>query len=110
MPAHADILRGRRVILVNPLILARYPPLVQLFLYARECGTQMEARAPEAALGQGWAPERERAADRAGIRLLRDQLHVSFQDAQKIAAAFAEPPPLPLPLPFFGRDRAKWIL
>ena len=106
-PAHADILRGRRVILVNPLILGRYPPLLQLFLYARECGIQMEAASQGARLDQGRNPDRERAADRTGIRLMRDQLHISPQDAQQIAAAVAEPS---LPLPLFGRDRAKWIL
>ncbi len=109
MPAHADILRGRRVILVNPLILARYPPLIQLFLYARECGVQTEASAHGTALDQVRTPDRERAADRAGIRLMRDQLRISLQDAEKIAAAVAPGPPA-LPLPFFERDRAKWIV
>ena len=107
-PAHADMLRGRRVILVNPLILVRYPPLVQLFFYARECAVQMEAPSQGAALNQGRNPDRERAADRVGIRLMRDQLHISLQEAQKIAAAVAAAPAPPLPRS--EGDRAKWIV
>ena len=108
-PAHADVLRGSRVILVNPLILGRYPPLLQLFLYARECGIQTEAASQGARLDQGRNPDRERAADRTGIRLMRDQLHISLQEAQKIAASVAADAPALRLAPFEG-DRAKWIL
>jgi hypothetical protein len=108
-PAYAAVVKGRRTILINPLIMQRYPPLVQMFLYARECGRQIAKPSLSMMLHKGSDPEAEKAADRIGIRLLRDRLHISLQDAEGIATALSDL--LKAALAYSsGSETGKWIV
>lgn len=108
-PARAQYMNGKRTIAVNPDRTEGLPPVVQSFLVAHECGHLIESPTLSAAYHERINPDRERIADRIGIRLLRDQLHFSLAQAETIASAFRDTKgSLPAYLP--GPAREKWIL
>jgi Zn-dependent peptidase ImmA (M78 family) len=108
-PAFAKILNRVPTIAINTNLLNAINPLVQIFIIAHGCGHLIASPDLTAAYHQSVDPDREKIADRIGIRLMRDQLHLSAQRAQVIADAFsntkgARPEYLPGPL------RQKWIV
>jgi hypothetical protein len=108
-PARAQYLNGQRTIAVNPKLTESLSAVVQTFLVAHECGHLIASPTLSAAYHQRINPDRERVADRIGIRLLRDQLHFTQQQAEAIAGAFrGTKGSLPAYLP--GPEREKWIL
>jgi hypothetical protein len=108
-PARAQYLKGQRTIAVNPAATEELSAVVQTFLVAHECGHLIASPNLAAAYHQRIRPDRERVADRIGIRLLRDQLHFTVHQAETIAAAFRSTKgSLPEYLP--GPEREKWIL
>jgi hypothetical protein len=108
-PARAQYLDGQRTIAVSPKLTEGLPAVVQTFLVAHECGHLIISPTLSAAYHQRINPDRERVADRIGIRMLRDQLKFTWKQAQTIAAAFRDTKgSLPAYLP--GPEREKWIL
>ena len=108
-PARAQYLNGQRTIAVSPKLTEGLTAVVQTFLVAHECGHLIASPTLTAAYHQRINPDRERVADRIGIRLLRDQLKFTWQQARSIAAAFRETKgALPAYLP--GPEREQWIL
>lgn len=108
-PAFAKIQNRVPTIVINTKLLNAIEPLVQVFIVAHECGHLIASPDLTAAYHQSVDPDREKIADRIGIRLMRDQLHISAQQAQVIADAFSNtmgalPEYLPGPL------RKKWIV
>lgn len=99
---------GVRVIVLNPMVVGGMPPLLQLFVYAHECGHHLSGDVVMGAYYNHQNPMREQNADRIGIRILRDQLHISQAQANAIAAVFQNNPAIP---PFYlpGPLRAQWI-
>jgi hypothetical protein len=108
-PARAQYLNGQRTIAVSPKLTEDLPAVVQTFLVAHECGHLIASPTLSAAYHQRLNPDRERVADRIGIRLLRDQLKFTLEQAKTVAAAFRDTKAsLPEYLP--GPEREKWIL
>jgi hypothetical protein len=108
-PARAQYMNGRRTIAVNPGRTEGLPTIVQAFLVAHECGHLIASPTVSAAYHQRINPDRERVADRIGIRLLRDQQRLSLEQAKTIAAAFRNTKgSLPAYLP--GPERERWIV
>ena len=108
-PARAQFMNGQRTIAINPARTEGLPAVVQTFLVAHECGHLIASPTLPAAYHQRINPDRERVADRIGIRLLRDQLHFSLEQAKTIAAAFRDTKgSLPAYLP--GPERERWII
>jgi len=99
---------GARVIALNPATFPKMPPLIQLFIYAHECGHHLSGDIIAGVLFHEDNLNREKNADRIGIRLMRDQLHISPQQAAAISSTFQNNPPMfPYYLP--GPLRAQWI-
>lgn len=100
---------GVRLIVLNPARLANFPPLLQLFAYAHECGHHLSGDIVAGVFfhHDNWA--REQNADRIGIRLLRDQLNISLAQTQALASTFSSNPAVP---PYYlpGPLRAQWIV
>ena len=92
---------------INPMA-AGAAPVVQLFAYEHECGHHSSGDVISATFYRHLNPDREKTADRIGIRTLRDRFNISRNDAQAIAATFIRNPPYPGYLP--GPERAAWIL
>lgn len=108
-PARAQYLNGQRTIVVSPKLTEGLSAVVQTFLVAHECGHLIASPTLTAAYHQRINPDRERVADRIGIRLLRDQLKFTLQQALIIASAFrGTKGALPAYLP--GPEREQWIL
>jgi len=108
-PALAEYRNGKRTIVVNPQRTEGLPPVVQAFVVAHECAHLIQSPSLPAAFHERIDPERERTADKIGIRLLRDQLKISLAQAQTVAAAFRNTGgALPVYLP--GPARENWIL
>lgn len=100
---------GLRLIILNSSVFTTIPPLMQLFTYAHECGHHISGDIVAATFFQHNDIARELNADRIGIRLLRDQLNITLQQAQAIASVFANNPPM---WPYYppGPQRAQWIM
>jgi hypothetical protein len=98
-----------RLIVLNPARLTNFPPLLQLFAYAHECGHHMSGDIVAGAYFHHDNLAREQNADRIGIRLLRDQLSISLVQAQALASSFSANPAVP---PYYlpGPMRAQWIV
>ncbi len=99
---------GQRIIELNVARVSAMPRLLQLFVYAHECGHHLSGDIVAGLYGHD-NPMREENADRIGIRLLRDQFHISLADAQAIAGTFYTNPQMP---PYYlpGPMRAQWIV
>ena len=95
------------LIVINMPVVGRMPQLLQLFAYAHECGHHSSGDVMAGIIYHEIDPDREKTADRIGIRLLRDQFHISQQNADLIASFFQKNPPFPGYLP--GPQRAQWI-
>src|SRR4051812_35176760 len=69
-PAMAQYLKGQRTIRVSPKLTEDLPAVVQIFIVAHECGHLIASPTLDAAYHERIDPDRERVADRIGIRLL----------------------------------------
>mgnify|MGYP001547414128 FL=1 len=98
---------GVSLIIINYPVASHFPQLLQLFLYAHECGHHISGDIIAGIIFHEINPYREQRADRIGIRLLRDQFHISQSQADAISSAFQNNPAIPGYLP--GPQRAKWI-
>ena len=99
---------GIRLIILNQIRLSTIPPLLQVFVYAHECGHHLSGDIVSSTFYLHDTPLREQNADRIGIRLMRDQLHITKSQADSIASMFVGNPGLaPYYLP--GPLRAAWI-
>jgi hypothetical protein len=85
------------------------PPLLQLFTFAHECGHHLSGDVIAAVVYHHDDWGREMTADRIGIRLVRDQLHITLSQAQWLANYFVNNPAIP---PYYlpGPQRAMWIV
>jgi len=99
---------GLRVIIINGPLFQKQPPIIQLFIYAHECGHHISGDIISGVIFHEDNLNREKNADRIGIRLMRDQLHISNQMAGEVASTFENNPPM---FPFYlpGPERAQWI-
>ena len=99
---------GLRVIRINQPVFTQQPHLVKLFIYAHECGHHMSGDVFMGVVLHEDDLNREKIADRIGIRILRDELHITSNDADQIASIFQNNPPM---FPFYlpGPARAQWI-
>lgn len=100
---------GTRVITINGPAFNQLPPLLQLFTYAHECGHHMSGDIARNVYFHHDDMDREKTADRIGIRLLRKELGISLDDAKFIANFFVKNPPVP-PYYLAGPLRAEWIV
>jgi hypothetical protein len=99
---------GLRVIRINRPAFEQQPTLIKLFFYAHECGHHMSGDVFAGVVLHEDDLDREKIADRIGIRILRDQLNITSQEADQIASIFQNNPPIfPYYLP--GPARARWI-
>jgi hypothetical protein len=99
---------GTRVIRIDGPTFAALPNLLKLFIYAHECGHHMSGDVFAGVVLHEDNLNREKTADRIGIRLMRDQLNITAAEAGQIASIFQNNPPIfPYYLP--GPQRAKWI-
>jgi hypothetical protein len=107
--AQSAIVSGTPTIFINSQRQTSMPPMMQLFVYAHECGHHISGDIVAATYFGHDNLAREQNADRIGIRLMRDQLHISLADAQNIAASFQHNPAVP---PYYlpGPLRAQWIV
>jgi hypothetical protein len=107
--AQSTISNGVRLIRLNKTVFDSLSPLMQLFVYAHECGHHISGDIVEGVYFRHDNLAREQNADRIGIRLLRDQSGISLNQANEIAAAFQNNPAIP---PYYlpGPLRAKWIV
>jgi hypothetical protein len=93
---------------INPSAFGAANSLLQLFAYAHECGHHSSGDVIALTYYRHLNPEREKTADRIGIRTLRDKWKMSRADAEVIASSFQGNPAYPGYLP--GPLRAQWIL
>lgn len=100
---------GTRFIQLNPESFFRLPGMLQLFVYGHECGHHVSGDIVAGIYLHHDNPAREMNADRIGIRLMRDQLHITKDDATAISSFFVHNPPIP---PYYlpGPQRARWIV
>lgn len=100
--------QGNRIIAIKPSKFISLPPLNQLMLYAHECGHHISGDIIARVNCGIININAEKNADRIGIRLLRDQLNISKQQADEAASMFENAPgAFPFYLP--GPQRAQWI-
>ena len=106
--ATSTIQGNERLILLSPSMLS-LPSLMQLFIYAHECGHHFSGDVARLAYLRHDNLAREQVADRIGIRFLRDQIGLSQNEAQGIADQFMNMPARP---PYYlpGPLRARWIM
>lgn len=106
--AMSTIQNGAPVIIFGPSFSSQ-PALLQLFTYAHECGHHSSGDVVAAVIYRHDDWGREMTADRIGIRLMRDQLHITLAQAQWLASYFVRNPPIP---PYYlpGPERAAWIV
>jgi len=99
---------GVRLISLRPN-LVQQPALLQLFVFAHECGHHISGDIVAGVYFHHDNLNREKNADRIGIRLVRDQLKITLTQAQQIASMFINNPPLP---PYYlpGPARAQFIV
>jgi hypothetical protein len=103
-----DPATGERLILINFPAASQMPPLLQLFIYAHECGHHISGDVIAGVLLHENNLNREKTADMIGIRILRDQLGITAAQADALATVFRNNPPMfPYYLP--GPLRAQWI-
>jgi|GEM_PF-6803080 len=95
------------LIFINLPKARQLPQLLQLFAYAHECGHHVSGDVIRGVILKENVPDREKTADRIGIRLLRDQFRIKPNQADVIAQFFQNNPPFPGYLP--GPERAQWI-
>jgi hypothetical protein len=97
-----------RLIKLNPSV-SRRPHLMQLFIYAHECGHHISGDIVAGVFFNHDNPDREMNADRIGIRLLRDEFQITLAQARALAQTFVNNPPIP---PYYlpGPQRAQWIV
>jgi hypothetical protein len=100
--------QGNRIIAIKPSKFTPLPPLNQLMVYAHECGHHMSGDIIARVNCGIININAEKNADRIGIRLLRDQLDISKQQADDAASMFENTPgAFAFYLP--GPQRAQWI-
>ena len=84
-----------RIIKINPQAFSQAPSILQVFVYAHECGHHASGDIVAGVFFYHDNLDREVNADRIGIRLMRDKLNISLQTAQVIAAFFQNNPAMP---------------
>lgn len=102
-----DPMSGERLIIINYPLASHFPQLLQLFLYAHECGHHVSGDIVKGVYFREADPFLEQRADRIGIRLLRDELQITQLQADELGSVFFRNPAIPGYLP--GPQRAKWI-
>jgi hypothetical protein len=103
-----DPATGNRLIVIDRPVALQKPRLVQLFLYAHECGHHVSG---DVSAGQGLREvdvRLEKNADKVGIRLLRDQLHIGKSQADALAT-IVHRDSMMFPSYEGGAERAEWI-
>ncbi|EMJ99128.1 MULTISPECIES: hypothetical protein [unclassified Leptospira] len=84
-------------------------PLIQMYFFAHECGHHISGDMIRIHYQRRDSLNREKTADRIGIRMLRDQLKINLDQVNEIANSLRNNPGMfPYYLP--GPERAKWIL
>src|ERR1700739_722899 len=73
------------LIFINLPKARQLPQLLQLFAYAHECGHHVSGDVIRGVILKENVPDREKTADRIGIRLLRDQFRIKPNQADVIA-------------------------
>jgi hypothetical protein len=103
-----DPMTGERLIEIDLSLATQQPPLLQLFVYAHECGHHISGDIIAGQMFHEIDLNREKIADQIGIRILRDQFHISQAKVDSLAAVFQNNPPI---FPFYlpGPLRAQWI-
>lgn len=100
---------GTRIITIYTGAFYTLPTLLQLFTYAHECGHHLSGDIVNSFVFHHDNMEREKNADRIGIRLMRDELNITPAQAQIVADYFRNNPPIP-PYYLAGPLRAQWIV
>lgn len=99
---------GARIIEINPGPFSAMSRLMQLFIYAHECGHHISGDVVAGLIYHHDNPVKEQNADRIGIRIMRDQVRIKLSDAWAIGAQFENNPGIPGYLP--GPLRRIWII
>jgi hypothetical protein len=103
-----DAASGKRLILIDRSITAQQLRIVQLFLYAHECAHHLSGDVFPGHVLKEVDLEREKNADKIGVRLLRDQLHINRMQIDSLAARIQKDSTIyPAYMP--GPQRADWI-
>jgi hypothetical protein len=103
-----DAASGKRLIVIDRPLTAQMARIVQLFLYAHECAHHLSGDVFPGHILKEADLEREKNADKIGIRLLRDQLHINRMQVDTLATQIQKDPTI-FPAYMPGPQRADWI-